>query len=319
MIDRRQSYTAADILPAKVVQQQHLFADGKLRPIHIQLNPTNRCNRTCQFCSCSARDKHLELPLAEVRDMFAVFRELGSKAVTITGGGEPLLHPHINEIIESAKENGIDVGLVSNGDVINRLNSDWPMWLRISCSDEEPVTDKWLDKIEATMPVAAGATWAFSYVLTRRPDWDNLRKILTFAVSHNMSHVRIVSDLLDLDGVPEMDVVRRELGELGEDPHIIYQGRKQFVAGDKRCLTSLVKPSIAASGLVYPCCGAQYAPKEPLLDYNGPMGMGHWREFPRRIAEQDWFDGSQCYRCYYHHYNTLLELSVAKLEHGNFI
>jgi MoaA/NifB/PqqE/SkfB family radical SAM enzyme len=315
-MDKINSYTAANAMPAKVIQA-HIR--GKLFPLHIQLNPTNRCNRKCSFCSCSERDKKLELPLSEIKDILETFASMGTKAVSITGGGEPMIHKNINEIIEAARGAGIKVGLVTNGDLIERLKSDWPTWIRISCSDDKILEHDYLKDIYNAISIAPDAAWAWSYVVTRNPNWENMKCAIGFAIEQNFAHVRIVSDLLDIDAIPSMKVVKEHLGDIGKDERIIYQGRTIYTRGAKQCLISLLKPNIAADGIVYPCCGAQYALDKPTLDYAGVMSMGRWREFIRKVVYQKCFDGSVCVRCYYENYNSVLAACVSKLDHEDFV
>ena len=90
MTNRVESYTAASVYPVKVLQSADAVDWRRcVMPIHVQLNPTNACNLECEFCSCSARDKKIRLPFDLIKDMMVMFKRLGMKAVTITGGGEP--------------------------------------------------------------------------------------------------------------------------------------------------------------------------------------------------------------------------------------
>ena len=79
---------------------------------------TNACNANCAFC-CFARDK---LP----RDRWAFVDPDGAKAAIdvlhrnfirylIVTGGEPLLHPQLDEIVAHAQKSGISVFVVTNG------------------------------------------------------------------------------------------------------------------------------------------------------------------------------------------------------------
>ena len=84
-------------------------------------------------------------------------------------------------------------------------------------------------------------------------------------------------------------------------------------------LISLLKPVIGADGLLYPCCGTQYAMFPPPGDYDDLMCMGPAIELYSIYQEQKHFDGSQCVRCYYDEYNALLEQIIIPLEHKEFV
>jgi MoaA/NifB/PqqE/SkfB family radical SAM enzyme len=68
--------------------------------------------------------------------------ELGTSVVTISGG-EPLLHPELDEVIRRIRHNGMVAGLITNGyllvaERIQRLNKAGLEWLQISIDNVNP-------------------------------------------------------------------------------------------------------------------------------------------------------------------------------------
>src|SRR5437879_9153639 len=68
--------------------------------------------------------------------------ELGTSVITISGG-EPLLHPELDEIIRRIRKNGSIAGLITNGylltaDRIEKLNRAGLEWLQISIDNVTP-------------------------------------------------------------------------------------------------------------------------------------------------------------------------------------
>jgi MoaA/NifB/PqqE/SkfB family radical SAM enzyme len=68
--------------------------------------------------------------------------DLGTSVVTISGG-EPLLHPELDQIIGRIRKNGIVAGMITNGyllmpDRIERLNQAGLEWLQISIDNVNP-------------------------------------------------------------------------------------------------------------------------------------------------------------------------------------
>jgi len=309
------SYTAADQFPLKLAQDyrtiESIVEKQFIPPVHVQLCPTNKCTRQCRFCSCSDRDKSLELPFKAILRIMQEFKKLGCRSVTITGGGEPLLHPSIADIIYSLSEMGISIGLVTNGDVIDRLRAlDWAnvLWCRISCSDEVEFSDSWWSKVERAIKQAPGVDWAFSYVVKRDHKPENLKKYVQKAKEYNFTHVRVVSNLLDIENVP--------IVEEPKDPIVLFQNRKTPRPGTKRCWISLLKPVVAADGFLYPCCGIQYAGLSSVKDYSLEARMNlhikHW-------INQEPFDGSKCRYCYYTDYNNFLDGLRKELDHRDHV
>jgi len=323
----KMSYSAASVFPVKLLKLDILSQDNKILPIHIQLNPTNVCNFNCTFCSCANRDKTVMMSLEDITDIMTKARQCGTLSVTITGGGESLSHPKINEIILLMKKLDIKVGIATNGSLLGNLNQeclDYITWIRISVSDQIQKQlstiglslDDWLFIIRKTVIAARNIDWAFSYVLSSKPDYNLLQHIIDFSNELNFTHIRIVSDLFDLDNVPNMDIVK---ANLKEDELVIYQGRKDHTTGSKKCLLSLLKPVIGADGKIYPCCGTQYALKNPGKDYEKTMCMGDAKDIDKIYLEQKFFDGSICSKCYYSQYNNALEIITSKIKHGEFV
>lgn len=310
------SYTSASVLPAKLLSGDIFksVSSHKIEPIHIQLNPTNRCNLKCSFCSCSKRDD-AEMTLDQVTDILKRFKKLGTRAVTISGGGDPLCHPEINNIIRMCNELYIDVGLVTSAVLLDKLEESLEItWCRISLSGENLISAKSMEKIRKMSHV----DWAFSYVIIPGK-FDNVVRAVEMANELKMTHIRIVDDILDESNSYIGDVKDLLRKNNADESRVIYQGRKNYTEGSKKCLISLIKPSIDAHGLVYPCCGVQYALENPLRDYEPSMCMGD--NYEEIWNNQKFFDGSICQKCYYQNYNNLLNLmwDYDSVEHWNFV
>ena len=314
------SYVSASAIPAKLITNMPLLNKIKnhnIYPAHIQLNPTNKCPLNCSFCSCKDREHGAELKLDDAKLILDKFAALGAEAVTITGGGDPLAYKYINELIEHAANIGLRVGLVTNGILFKNLKRESfydLKWCRISVSDEQKISALKLDDI-----ITARIDWSFSYVMTNNLDIKNLVDAVSFANVHNFTHVRIVDDILRSESNNEMEIAKQALENI--DSKVIYQGRKQYEKGSKRCFMSLLKPNIDANGNVFPCCGIQYATDKSSLTFDPKFIMGNISDIEKIWSKQSYFDGSICKRCFYSAYNSVLEMlwDSDKLVHREFI
>ncbi|VVB78753.1 Coenzyme PQQ synthesis protein E [uncultured archaeon] len=125
--------------PEKLVS----FAEERITaPIYVRLKPTNVCNHHCYYCSyepdfndireVSRRD---ELPREKIMEILDDFKDMGVRAVTYSGGGEPLVYPHITETLEKTLRYGIDLSMITNGQRLNGENAELlkqGKWVRIS-------------------------------------------------------------------------------------------------------------------------------------------------------------------------------------------
>jgi MoaA/NifB/PqqE/SkfB family radical SAM enzyme len=312
---KRKSFTAADGFPVKVAQDHNLIRSvkgGRILPIHVQLCPTNKCTRNCSFCSCSERDKDLELPLDELMKKMRAFYVLGCRAVTITGGGEPLLYSELKSLVQELKELGVAIGLVTNGDCFGTVDLEMVRnltWCRISCSDEVEFEEWWWDEVRAVVEQTKGEVdWAFSYVVSKKFNKENLKKYTDKAEEFGFTHVRVVSDILHYKEIPTFE---------SSSPLAICQPRNHPRKGVKSCRISLLKPVLAADGKIYPCCGVQYAGIVASKDFPEVFCMGE--DIINIWAKQECFDGSKCERCYYSEYNEFLEVIQMPLTHEEFV
>lgn len=114
-------------------------------PIYIRLKPTNICNHNCSFCSYSPSTGDLsvrnelnrvdEIPYEKIMEILKNFKDMGIKAVTFSGGGEPLIYPYIEEAMEKILEYGINLSIITNGQKLNGKKAEIlanANWVRIS-------------------------------------------------------------------------------------------------------------------------------------------------------------------------------------------
>jgi MoaA/NifB/PqqE/SkfB family radical SAM enzyme len=313
---KRESFTSANAMPVKLFGCSEATA---LRPIHVQWTPTNRCNLNCSFCSCAERDRDLEMDWPTAVRVIRDLADLGCKAATITGGGEPLLHPHIGDMIATFRDAHIKVGLVTNGLLLhNMLGSGWRgvTWCRISNSDNRNFAAGYASQLATVCEHSreyAAVDWAFSHVVTSTPNLEEIVRIVEFAEAHDFTHVRLVADLFHPDAI-DWEPIRKRLN--GMDRLVIYQPRTESI-GATSCLIGYIKPVIAPDFKMYLCCGVQYANDPPAKDFPESLCMGSALDLKTIYAYPRPFEVA-CKRCYYDDYNRVLS-ATRNIEHGEFI
>lgn len=85
----------------------------KRHPIDVHLIPIRRCNLACAYCN-EYDDFSKPVPLPELKKRVDKLAELGATIITISGG-EPLLHPQLDQLIRHIRRRGIIAGLITNG------------------------------------------------------------------------------------------------------------------------------------------------------------------------------------------------------------
>ncbi len=124
-------------------------------PIYVRIKPINRCMHACHWCVYSdghtrPKDRPAEhliagmhetmkeadvMPLGKALELLDDLQKMGTKAVTFSGGGEPLAHPDICLMFERTIENGLDLSIITNGQALLGERAELlegAKWVRIS-------------------------------------------------------------------------------------------------------------------------------------------------------------------------------------------
>src|SRR5512147_2444139 len=104
-------------------------------PIMAHIIPIRRCNLSCTYCN-EYDDFSKPVPTETVIARINHLADLGTVIVTLSGG-EPLLHPDLDDVIRAMRRRGLIAGMITNGylltpDRIKRLNQAGLDWLQIS-------------------------------------------------------------------------------------------------------------------------------------------------------------------------------------------
>jgi MoaA/NifB/PqqE/SkfB family radical SAM enzyme len=119
---------------ARAIQDKH-------HPILAHIIPMRRCNLSCAYCN--EYDKVSDpVPLAEMLRRVELLAKLGTSIITISGG-EPLLHPDLDEILRAIRRHGAIATIITNGylltpERIQKLNRAGLEHLQISIDNVNP-------------------------------------------------------------------------------------------------------------------------------------------------------------------------------------
>lgn len=121
-------------------------------PIYVRVKPTNRCNHRCYYCIFDPKLRDVisrrfkrgdEIPKEKIEQILDDFQEMGVKAVTYSGGGDPLVYSFISETLRKTLENNLDLSVITNGQQLNGERADLltkAKWVRISLDSPNPET-----------------------------------------------------------------------------------------------------------------------------------------------------------------------------------
>ena len=127
-----------------------LLAGRPSAPIHVRLKPTNRCNHCCEYCCYrnpnlflgQGMDEDDEIAPSRMERIVSDMADMDVKAVTISGGGEPLCYPYIRETLESLLSRDIKTALLTNGSLLTgdaaAILAEGASWVRVSMDGASP-------------------------------------------------------------------------------------------------------------------------------------------------------------------------------------
>lgn len=116
---------------------QQVLSGSLPPPVTLELDPTNACNHNCIWCVDKYHRKNhkTQLPKDVALQTVRQAKQFGVKTLVIKGGGEPLVYPHIEDLLLTAHDAGLEIGIITNGEKIidhKEVIEKTCSWLRIS-------------------------------------------------------------------------------------------------------------------------------------------------------------------------------------------
>ena len=178
-------------------------------PILAQIVPIRRCNLACTYCN--EYDKHSPpVALATMRERIDHLARLRTANIEISGG-EPMLHPDLDELIRHIRGTGALAGLITNGYLLNekrieRFNNAGLDHLQISIDNVHPddTSKKSLKVLDAKLRMLATHA-AFSV---------NINSVLGGELSHPEDALTIAKRAIELGLTATVGLIHNGRGHL---------------------------------------------------------------------------------------------------------
>lgn len=104
-------------------------------PITLEIWLSMACNHKCYYCIAHKVKSPEIMQRQNISKLIKAVKENNIPAVILSGGGEPTVSPYFRETIIELKNNNIDIGIITNGGLIENFVNDILMncvWCRIS-------------------------------------------------------------------------------------------------------------------------------------------------------------------------------------------
>jgi MoaA/NifB/PqqE/SkfB family radical SAM enzyme len=256
-------------------------------PFLAHIIPMRRCNLDCTYCN-EFDDTSKPVQLEEMKKRLDLLAEMGTSVITISGG-EPLMHPELDEVIRHIRKRGMIAGLITNGfflnkDRIQRLNGAGLEHLQISIDNAVPdeVSKKSLKTLDGRLEMLS--EWAIFQV--------NINSVLGSGVKNSEDALKIAHRALELGFTSTVGIIHDHSGQLkplaprdqeifeeimalgkrsfsrfNQFQHNVARGREH----DWKCRAGSRYLYICENGLVHWCSQQRGYPGVPLEKYTADM------------------------------------------------
>lgn len=178
-------------------------------PILAHIIPIRRCNLSCAYCNEYDKVSN-PVPTEEMLRRIDLLATLGTGIITFSGG-EPLLHPDLDEMIRRIRSHGIIVTLITNGylltpERIQQLNRAGLEHLQISIDNVQPddVSKKSLKVLDKKLQ------WLAKYA-----EFDvNINSVLGAGVKNPEDALTITRRALELGFETTVGIIHDHSGQL---------------------------------------------------------------------------------------------------------
>jgi len=252
-------------------------------PVQVHMVPMRRCNLACGYCN-EYDDHSKPVPLEEMDRRVDKLAELGTTLITISGG-EPLLHPDLEEIIRRIRSHGMMAGMITNGyllvrERIEKLNRAGLDYMQISIDNVQPddVSVKSLKVLDKKLQLLAEHA-EFSV---------NINSVLGAGIRHPEDALTIARRAVEFGFIPTVGIIHDGHGQLRPLSPLqstIYTkvrslGKSSFARLNKfqdniamgqpnqwKCRSGARYLYICENGLVHYCSQQRGYPGVPLAEY----------------------------------------------------
>ena len=252
-------------------------------PILAHIIPMRKCNLSCTYCN-EYDDFSKPVAIDVMLGRIDKLADLGTTIVTISGG-EPLLHPELDDIIGRIRSRGMLAGMITNGyllvaDRIQRLNAAGLDHLQISIDNVNPddVSKKSLKVLDKKLQLLAEHAEFHVNINSvvgggiRNPD-DALvvaKRAVELGFTSTVGIIHDGSGQVRPLGAAERKIYN-EIKTFEKSSYSQFNGFQEAIADGKpndwRCRAGGRYLYICEEGLVHYCSQQRGYPGKPLLEY----------------------------------------------------
>lgn len=293
----------------------------EVSPVMIHLATNNACNLKCSFCCYGNRELKQQLTLEQAKSAVFQFKVLGALGIEHTGGGEPTLWPHLNELVDLEDSLGYKIGLITNG--VDASKGAYRFhryhlldWCRVSLHGLHFGIDMDAAIIQIR-DLAPSLEISSVYIWTEGSD-EVFPRVVEFTERHKIP-TRVTPDLTV--GPEQIDrwlpIVTKAVKDSSGNYVFMSDFNVKTVRAHDRCYMHMVKPFIFPDGNVYVCPSAALSP-ENALNVNQQFKVCAIENIIEAYTQGPTTRHHACQFCKYAAQNELVDELLQPTTHNSF-
>jgi MoaA/NifB/PqqE/SkfB family radical SAM enzyme len=270
----------------RVSREWRMLANGVLdtdHPVLAHIIPIRRCNLSCTYCN-EFDDFSKPVPKEE---MYRRIDHLGSLGTTVISfsGGEPLLHPDLDDLIRRIRGTGAMAGMITNGFLLNperirQLNDAGLEHMQISIDNVLPdnVSKKSLKTLDLRL----------QYLAEHADFHVNINSVVGGGIHSPQDAIVVAKRAVELGFTTTVGIIHDSSGQLqplSDEEQSIYlqvraMGKKSYARmnyfqdniahgreNNWKCRAGARYLYVCEDGLVHYCSQQRGYPAKPLAQY----------------------------------------------------
>ena len=269
---------------------QDYAVSKKAYPLKLEIFPTHICNHSCRMCIVKHYQKNNKInvnatmPFEKFQKIFKDAEKMGTQLITLSGGGEPSMHPEFFEILDCFRESKMNLMLFTNGTNIYKENCHQLIAM-------DAIINISLNAGNRKQYHEIAGVDSFEKVIATIKNLNDEKNFLSFNgiicvnyviipenVSGIVEAVKLASemelDFINFKAASEIDLMfsdsdktllAKQLAEIqnrnwctkvvfSKNIKIFYESIKRPLPVSERCFQGLISLNIDAAGSIYPCC-----------------------------------------------------------------
>jgi MoaA/NifB/PqqE/SkfB family radical SAM enzyme len=272
-------------------------------PIHIRIKPTNVCAHNCWYCAYRADNLQLGqdmvikdyIPHDKMMEIIDDCVDMGVKAVTFSGGGDPFYYKYLEETLDKLVASPIQFASLTNGAKLEgrvaELFAKHGEWLRVSIdgwdaksyAEYRGIKETEFDKVITNMTnfkkIGGKCSLGVSFIIDQK-NCEHIYDFVKLIKSTGADSIKISPCIVSNDGrennlyhKPIFDLVKKEtakaIADFVDDSFEIYDSyhllEEKFDKDYDWCPYMQVLPVIGANQCIYPCQDKAYNDDNALI------------------------------------------------------